>query len=259
MPNQSLIPEGVRPAVKDKCADVIAGTGDLVRNVWGYAGWPDHNTRRCIDFMIRNDAGGDRVAEYLIDNAERLGVIGIIWNGRVMGFPANGDALDGVQDNDSPYRGPAGRWRDYDGEDQHTDHVHAEFDAEPIKGQAPNPGKGNAGKGYRRPASGEVYLDKLRPGVKNSDSVYYWQLALNAIKLRGGSELRLDGDYGPKVEHETKLFQAQRCRDRQDGWPGPKQAAYAFQLARRELRAKGVDHLVIYRDSDAGGLVDRVW
>lgn len=118
MVTTSKIPAGVLPAVKAKCAEVVSRTG-VVTHVWGYNTIPDHNNRRCIDFMVANLTDGDKVANYLRANAARLGVVGIIWNRRVMGFPENGDA----------YRGPSGQWRPYSGPSPHTDHNHVEFNA----------------------------------------------------------------------------------------------------------------------------------
>lgn len=114
-------------------------------------------------------------------------------------------------------------------------------------------------KNYPKPTSGDVYMDRLRPGTTNSDSVYYWRMAMNALKFTGGSELPLNGDYTADLEHETKLFQDQRCHDKQDGWPGELQAEYGFRLAEKEMRRKGVAHLRIYRSSQTGGLVEKVW
>lgn len=112
---------------------------------------------------------------------------------------------------------------------------------------------------YPFPSSGEVYLDKLQPGATDSDSVYYWRLALNALSLPKGRELAMTGDYTADVQRETVKFQRAICRDPGDGWPGPKQAQLGFGRAKAEMRRAGVAHLTIYRDSTAGGVVAKVW
>lgn len=118
MSRLSTIPAGVIAPVRAKCAEVVAATG-VVTHVWGYNVVPDHNNRRCVDFMVDSISDGNVVADYLKRHARRLGVVGMIWNHRVMGFPSNGTA----------YRGPEGQWRNYTGPSPHTDHVHAEFNA----------------------------------------------------------------------------------------------------------------------------------
>lgn len=138
------------------------------------------------------------------------------------------------------------------------DHAHGSTPA-PSPSPKPAPKPKPAGDGYRKPTSGEVYLDKLKPGTKDSDSAYYWRMAMNAIHLTSGKDLPLNGDFSADLEHETKLFQAQKCGDPQDGWPGPKQAELGFQLAEKEMKAKGVKHLSIYKSSAKGELIKKCW
>jgi hypothetical protein len=249
----------------------VARAGHLITVCFGGGQSPDHNDCRCVDFMHYGDqAMRKAIEDFVITNAKALGVNGMITNHggadddkpvRV-GFP--NDGVGGQH-----YHGPAGEFDTYTGPNHHRDHVHVEFNTDPIgkltelDGRKPpakrEPAAPKPSAGYPRPTSGQVYLDKLKPGTTNSDSVYYWRMAMNAISFKGGSELKLTGDYTADLVHETKLFQDQRCNDPQDGWPGPKQAALGFNLAKDEMRAKGVDHLAIYKDSKAGGLVERIW
>lgn len=112
--------------------------------IYGSTTWPDHNNRRCSDLMVsdaknqatgatltrdqQNDLG-DYIAAYLKDNAVRLGVNGLIWNHRCMGFP---------HAPNPPWHGPYGQWRTYEpgekpGGNPHTDHVHLEVDTSAYK------------------------------------------------------------------------------------------------------------------------------
>lgn len=116
----------VDPDVRKICAEIIREF-PAIPNVWGYATFPDHNNRRCIDYMVigqgsdaKRVALGNAIAAYHIKHAKRLGVNGIIWNRRVMGFPHSG--------GQNSYRGPYGKWRTYTGTQSHTDHVHVEYD-----------------------------------------------------------------------------------------------------------------------------------
>lgn len=95
---------------------------DTITHGWGPGSAPDHNNKRCYDFMVPSINAGDRVAGYLISHSGRLGIEGIIFNGRVMGFPENG----------SGYRGPSKTWRKYTGPSPHRDHLHVQFNNKPY-------------------------------------------------------------------------------------------------------------------------------
>lgn len=111
--------------------DAADNAGHQVTRVYGYNTTPDHNNLRCIDFMHYLDTSmRDWLVMFLRTNAKRLGVVGIISNHLVMGFPSNG----------AGYRGPEGEWRPYTGPDGHTDHLHVEFNsASPIMRPTPGP------------------------------------------------------------------------------------------------------------------------
>jgi hypothetical protein len=131
--------------------DAAAKAGHEVVRVYGYNTTPDHNNKQCIDFMITDGkkAPDTRIADwlvkYLIKNAKVLGVEGIIYNRRVMGFPSNG----------TMYRGPEGSWRPYSGPSPHTDHVHVQFNTNAIKGKV-----AAAVKPKKKPWTGDLYVIK---------------------------------------------------------------------------------------------------
>lgn len=170
-----------------------------------------------------------------------------------MGFPRNETRKE---DTEVYWNGPEGQWRPYAGSDPHTDHVHVQFNTAPVQGNLVDPA---IPKKPVAPTSGEVYLDKLKPGTEHSDSVWYWRMAMNAISFRGGSELPLNRRFDDSLVHETKLFQQQKCDHQPDGRPDAAQVIRGFQLAETEMKAKGVHTLQIYRDSRTGGLIKKVW
>lgn len=113
----SLVPTGVTAWTKEASRRIVrdAESEDHpVRNVWGYASWPDHNNRRCVDFMVYNHVDGAWLAEYLVRYRVQLRLRFLIWNGRVWRSYRHGLT-------------PAGRWSRYRGKNPHTDHCHAEF------------------------------------------------------------------------------------------------------------------------------------
>lgn len=89
------------------------------RRLWadGYYHRDVHEEARAIDFMLpaalHGGAEGEALANWLLANAEAIGIQGIVWN-RASWYPER-----------SPrFRSP------YTGESPHTDHVHAELSVE---------------------------------------------------------------------------------------------------------------------------------
>lgn len=80
--------------------------------------FPDHPSGLALDLMVNNMPNsmtlGDQIAQYLIDNAKRLNLKYLIWNGRTW----------------NPTRGT---WAPYTAtSNKHTDHVHATFTGKAI-------------------------------------------------------------------------------------------------------------------------------
>lgn len=163
----SLIPPGVLGNVKRICAEVVSAAAKAnrpVRNVWGYNSEPDHNNKRCIDFMVTDRTRGDWVAGYIWKHRKRLGLDLLIWNRRIRRNYRKGLI-------------PAGAWARYTGASSHTDHVHAQFKA----GDYVPPSTGHLGVYVVDPAEVDTWLweirrdgtqgKKRRPGFRIRDGV----------------------------------------------------------------------------------------
>jgi hypothetical protein len=80
-----------------------------------------HEEGRAVDAMIaasntpEGDAAGDALSAFLVQNADRLGVQGLIWRGREWYASRSGAA-----------------WEPYDGGDPHTSHPHIELSPEAL-------------------------------------------------------------------------------------------------------------------------------
>lgn len=106
------------------CAKEVLAKFTKVVQIWTYATFPDHNNRRCVDYMItipgvpRDEqvALGNAIAQYHITNRERMGVEYVIWNRRIWRRYAND-------------HGPALTWTPYYGPSTHTDHVHVQYNS----------------------------------------------------------------------------------------------------------------------------------
>ena len=69
-----------------------------------------HGTGRALDIFTTRAAGGDEVANYLVRNANQLGIQLVIWNRTLWKVTPGG-----------------GSSRAYGGPNPHTDHIHAEL------------------------------------------------------------------------------------------------------------------------------------
>lgn len=90
--------------------------------IWGIGSSGEHAEGRALDFMGMKLGGGvsnpgamrrqvcDQIADYLWRHRERLGVWYVIWDRRIISMTYESQG-----------------WRDYDGSNPHTDHVHVSF------------------------------------------------------------------------------------------------------------------------------------
>lgn len=106
---------GVLASVKQKAAEVVSKFPGIT-HIWSGGSLPDHNNKRCIDYMIKTIADGNAVANYNWAHRNRLGVRLIIWNGWI------------IRNYDKPGI-PRGTWSRYTGPNPHRDHPHVEYDS----------------------------------------------------------------------------------------------------------------------------------
>ena len=121
----------ISPLIKpnaEACCREILRTFTWIYQIYTYQTTPDHNNCRCIDYMMyANKALGDTIAPYHIKNADRLGVVRIIWN---RGHWRRESAGAGK---------PARTWTRYTGDNPHTDHVHVEYNSKTYEAPPPPP------------------------------------------------------------------------------------------------------------------------
>jgi hypothetical protein len=110
---------------------VVLRWGYVLVLMYGSTTWPDHDNRRCIDWMTWSarkngkqisatesyELGG-RITDYLWSHRDRLGLNWTIWRRKIDRYQNTDRAL--------------GRGNTYTGDNPHTDHVHGEFDGTPY-------------------------------------------------------------------------------------------------------------------------------
>lgn len=103
--------EAARRVVRD-----LAAEGHPASHVYGFAPWPDHSNRRCVDFMLPTVADVRWAAAYVVRYRKQLRVRYVVANRRQWRSYRKGIL-------------PPGSWAPYFGKSPHRDHVHVEFDA----------------------------------------------------------------------------------------------------------------------------------
>ncbi len=116
------------------------GTKFGIKTIGGWRAsdpYPDHPSGLALDIMTNNigapalrNPTGTAISDYVIANAERLGVKYIIWNGR-------------------SWNAQRKSWATYTGSNPHTDHVHVTFNpTAPAGGPVVNTPGGSTPVGY---------------------------------------------------------------------------------------------------------------
>lgn len=215
---------------RDKCLQVLqaleAAQGKTLTHCWGMGGG-EHGTGRAVDFMTFNDqAAGDYIANYLIENRARLGVAWVIWRQRIWNVSAGG-------------YGAAGQWNPMedrgDSTQNHYDHVHVLFGSDALTGAAPAPVV-VPGVNATRPAPGPRHAFPLPDGYyfgendgtdysvsgrytrsfKGQDATYWIKELVTQLERRGwnidkgGPYLTVwgnDGVAGPEFTRLVLAFQ----------------------------------------------------
>jgi hypothetical protein len=194
----------------------------------------DPSIDRAADFMIPDwstasgKAMGDALAAWARTNSVRLGIWYVIWRGRIWSRtrPERGWLRYFDASSSNPSR-------------SHKNHVH-------ISWYKTAPGVTSTGV-YAMPSSNQVYLDKIRAGQMNSDTVAYLQVALGKVL---GKTLTRTGDYDAATLAAAKAYQV-RLGDKPefcDGLLGPLQTLRLFADA-------GMTSIKVFRSSVTGGRV----
>lgn len=178
--------------------DLKTKRGKTLAHVWGYdpnTGNTEHHSGRALDFMVHSDrAAGDHIANYVIANKERLGLIHIIWRQRIYRGPR------------STSKNPKGAW--YKMADRgnptqnHMDHPHVWF----------------AATGYT-PLTPAVEPKTLSSYLTRGSTGLEVRLLQRRLTLHG-FPVTLDSSFGPSTEEAVRAFQAAR-RLTVDGKVGP--------------------------------------
>lgn len=196
-----------------------AKAGHDIWFMWGIGSSGEHATGHALDLMVRNEAAGDFVRNYIWANRKRLRLRHVIWEQHITSTVVQPGVRRLMADRGNST-------------ENHYDHNHVWFYpgayqapslVTPVVRPKPKP----------KPVPGKkptVKVRTLRRGVEGAD-VKRLQSELNRVFPAYPGKLTVDGDFGPATEETVKEFQ-RRAGLKPDGVVGPK--------TRAKLKSMGV-------------------
>ena len=195
----------VTPATKSIALEVFKAARAAGHDIWFMWGYDpnsrntEHHSKRALDIMVRNEAAGDFIRNYIWANRKRLRLRHVIWEQHITSTVVRPGVRRKMSD-----RGNATQ--------NHYDHVHAWFfdgSYQPPK-SAPAPSK---------PSGVRTLLYSPSKRVRGND-VERLQAGLKRVFPAYAGHLDVDGSYGPATEKVVKEFQRRVGIDA-DGRVGP--------------------------------------
>ena len=236
----------VTPSTRQIAAEVVAHLDSIGKPlpvypdmgsqvIWGKGSSSEHATGRALDFMVQSPANGvgDEIAAYMFANADRFGLIHVLWRQRIRSTRTQPGVWRPMADRGSST-------------ENHLDHPHCFFDGRAIKGKPSAPATGSTatvqtytrddvkrfqrvhglnddgywGKDTEKQAQAIRRVVKPRMKAGPWDLVRYWRLIYTrpkgkrtASSLRAGIQWALDVDtdgiWGPATDAAWLAIRAQ--------------------------------------------------
>lgn len=193
-------------AIAQEIFNAAAKAGHDIWFMWGMGGGSEHGSGNSLDLMVRNNAAGDFIRNYIWANRERLRLIHVIWEQHITSTRVQPGVRRKMADRGSVT-------------ENHMDHVHVWF----------YPGTYRAPAGASKPveskpastSSSSVRTLYFREGnVLTGTDVKRLQAGLKKIFPAYAGNLVVDSKFGPATERAVKEFQ-RRSNLTVDGRVGP--------------------------------------
>jgi hypothetical protein len=203
--------------------DAARAAGHEVWFMWGMGGGNEHGSGRALDFMVRNEAAGDYVRDYLWTHRERLRLRHAIWEQHITSTVVQPGVRRKMEDRGNVT-------------DNHYDHVHAWFNEGSYRSLSaptttPRPTPVTPSKPASRPATTARTLYWNKKDQLQGADVRALQRGLKRVFPLYANRLDVDGYFGPRTDKAVREFQ-RRSRLKVDGRVGPK--------TREKLRKSGI-------------------
>jgi hypothetical protein len=184
-------------AIARELFDAAAKAGHDVWFMWGMGGGREHGSGLALDLMVKNEAAGDFLRDYIWRNRARLRLRHVIWEQHITSTVVSPGVRRKMADRGSVT-------------ENHMDHVHVWF----------------FGGTYRKPTSSTSSTSSTSTSSRTTlargsrgPRVSKLQQGMNAV-FPAYSRLAVDGKFGPATEGVVKEFQ-RRTRLKVDGRVGP--------------------------------------
>lgn len=205
----------VKPETKSiarELFEVAKKAGHEVWYIWGQGTSAEHKTGLALDLMVRNEAAGDFVRDYLWTHRKRLRLRHVIWEQHITSTVTQPGVRRKMADRGNPTA-------------NHYDHIHCwhfagSYQAPPVAAPAPKPVAPvlKLGSTGQHVLHLQDFFRRMFPSYRLS------------VSVKPGQVLSVDGEFGKQTEAWVKEFQ-RRINLKQDGQVGP--------LTLRKMRSYG--------------------
>lgn len=207
----------IKPATRSKAKEIFDAAqraGHDIWFMWGMGSSGEHATGNALDLMVRNEAAGDFVRDYIWANRSRLRLQHVIWEQHITSTVRYPGVRRKMEDRGNTTQ-------------NHYDHNHVKFLDDRAYVPPTNLGGGASAPYTPAPkpptTTPTVTVRTLRLGLKGED-VKRLQRELKRIFPLYAGKLAVDGSFGPKTLAAVRQFQARAGLVR-DGRVGPKTRA----------------------------------
>lgn len=205
----------VKPETKSIAKEIYEAAkkaGHEIWYIWGMGTSTEHKTGLALDLMVRNEAAGDWVRNYIWKHRKRLRLRHVIWEQHITSTVVEPGVRRKMADRGNPTA-------------NHYDHNHVwffagKYEAPPKETEPTKPTKPSTPS---QPAAGDV-LKKGDRGQRVFALQDFFRKVFpsyrNHVSVKKGQVITLDGHFGDQTEAWVKEFQ-ERTSLKKDGIVGP--------------------------------------
>lgn len=209
-------------AIAKEIYDAAKKAGHEIWYVWGMGTSAEHKTGLALDLMVRNEAGGDWVRNYIWANRSRLRLRHVIWEQHITSTVVSPGVRRKMEDRGNSTA-------------NHYDHNHVWLFAGTYRAPTSTPSTPKPPATPKPPSTSVVKKGATGQTVRHIQDFFkrVFPAYRNAVSVKRGSVISVDGVFGDQTEAWVKEFQ-KRVGIERDGEVGPitlgKMRKYGYQF-----------------------------